>query len=197
VFEFVIAAQRVARRLRHRHFSAPVPRWAIAPTRPVALWLLLWSATVGLGGEQFASLLSAHGGWLASRAKSMVRGDGWQLLKNHQAAADDVVIVTGSSRILALCRALGLENVQVVGSTFRPCAGGWVVNEHCAGARKVDLLAAAGVNPPWDIVYTDSASDLPLLKLAGRRCVVNPRRRVVQVLTRALGAARLEVLQWR
>ena len=59
------------------------------------------------------------------------------------------------------------------------------------------MLAAAGVTPPWAVVYTDSVSDLPLLRLAERWCVVNPKRRTVTALTRELGAGRFEVVRWR
>lgn len=180
--------------------ASPVllPLWATTMTRPAALWGLLWCATVGLNAEEFVSHLSAHGEGLASQAESIVHRDGVKALKTHLECGDRVVIVTGSSAELAtaFCAALGLENVRVVGSTFRAAAGGWVVADHCAGAHKVSLLAAAGITPPWAVVYTDSASDLPLLRLAQRRCVVNPRRGTVRALTRALGGERFEVAQW-
>jgi phosphatidylglycerophosphatase C len=180
--------------------ASPVllPFWATTMTRPAALWWLLWCATVGLDADQFASHLSAHGERLALDAESMVHRDGVRALKDHQESGDRVVIVTGSSSELAtaFCAALGLKDVRVVGSTFRAAAGGWVVADHCAGASKVRLLAAAGITPPWAVVYTDSASDLPLLRLAQRRCVVNARRGTVRALTRALGDGRFEVVQW-
>jgi len=172
--------------------------WTTATTRPAALWVLLWCATVGLDDEEFSSILMAHGEKLASEAESTVCRDGLRVLKEHQEAGDRIVIVTGSSSDLAtaFCAALRLRDVRVVGSTFRACAGGWVVDDHCAGARKVGLLAAAGVTPPWAVVYTDSASDLPLLRLADRRCVVNARRSALRTLTRALGAGRFEIVRW-
>jgi phosphatidylglycerophosphatase C len=181
--------------------AAPVllPFWATTTTRPVALWGLLWCATVGLDAEEFAAHLSAHGEGLALNARSMVHRDGVRALKHHQESGDRVVIVTGSSAELAtaFCTALGLKDVRVVGSTFRAAAGGWVVGDHCAGAQKVKLLAAAGIAPPFAVVYTDSASDLPLLRLAQRRCVVNARRGTLRTLTRALGDGRFEVVQWQ
>jgi phosphatidylglycerophosphatase C len=175
-----------------------LPLWATETTRPLALWGLLWSATVGLKREEFATLLSRHGEWLASEAESVVHRDGLRALKAHQQSGDRVVMVTGSSGDLAraFCAALGLEDVRVVGSTFRARAGGWVLEDHCTGAHKVALLAAAEVTPPWAIVYTDSASDLPLLRLAARRCVVNPRPQSLRVLNRALGEGQFEILRW-
>ena len=181
--------------------ASPVllPLWATTLTRPGALWGLLWCATVGLKVEEFASHLSAHGERLASQAESAVYRDGVQAVKSHQEAGDRVVVVTGSSAELAsaFCAALGLKDVRVVGSTFRACGGGWVVDDHCAGRRKVELLAAASITPPWAVVYTDSASDLPLLRLAQRRCVVNARPGTLRALTRALGAGHFEVVRWQ
>lgn len=181
--------------------ASPVllPLWASAMTRPVALRGLLWCATVGLTGEEFVSHLSARGKSLAADAEATVHHGGLQALKKHQQSGDRVVIVTGSSCDLAavFCADLGLDDVVLVGSTFRACAGGWIIDEHCTGARKVAMLAAAGLTPPWAVVYTDSASDLPLLRLAERRCVVNASRRAVRVLTRALGAGRFELVRWQ
>ena len=59
------------------------------------------------------------------------------------------------------------------------------------------MLKEAGVVPPWSVVYTDSASDLPLLYLAERRCVVNATPAALKTLNRALGAETLEVVRWK
>jgi phosphoserine phosphatase len=74
---------------------------------------------------------------------------------------------------------------------------GWVADEHCVGPRKIEMLKASGVAPPWSVVYTDSASDLPLLHLAERRCVVNATWRALRTLNRELGAETLEVVHWK
>lgn len=117
----------------------------------------------------------------------------------HRRFGDRVVIVTGSGCDLAtaFCAALGLDDVRVVGSTLRASAGGWVVDDHCVGARKVAMLTAAGVTPPWAVVYTDSASDLPLLRLAERRCVVNARPAALRAVQSALGPGNFEILRWQ
>lgn len=176
-----------------------LPLWATATTRTASVSGLLWFATVGLGSEQFASFVSAHAQRLASEAGSIIYRDGLRALMAHQQSGDRVVIVTGSGRDLgaAFCAAIGLEDVRVVGSTLRARAGGWVADDHCVGARKVSMLTAAGVTPPWSVVYTDSASDLPLLRLAERRCVVNARPRALRALRRALGPGTFEIVRWQ
>ena len=117
----------------------------------------------------------------------------------HLIPDDQVVVVTGSWCDLAsaLCNALCLEGVKVVGSTRRLRMRGWVADVHCVGAHKVRMLKEAGVGPPWSVVYTDSASDLPLLHLAERRCVVNATPAALKTLNRALGAETLEVVRWK
>lgn len=96
----------------------------------------------------------------------------------------------------AFCAALGIHGVAVVGSSFVVDGGAWTLHEHCVGHRKVALLATAGITPPWAVVYTDSASDLPLLQLAERRCLVNPTRSSARTVRQILGE-RYEVLDWR
>ena len=175
-----------------------LPLWTTATSRPASLWGLLWFATVGLSAEELASIVSAYAQRLASDAGARVYRDGLQALVGHQQAGDRVVIATGSGCDLAtaFCAAIGLEDVRVVGSTLRSCAGGWVVDDHCVGARKVLMLTAAGVTPPWSVVYTDSASDLPMLRLAERRCIVNAPPGALRALRRALGTANFESLRW-
>ena len=154
--------------------------------------------TVGLASKEIASLASDHARRLASEPGARVYRDGLAALMTHQRSGDRVVIVTGSGCDLAtaFCTALGLEDVRVVGSTLRSSAGGWVVDEHCVGARKVAMLTAVGVTPPWAVVYTDSASDLPLLRLAERRCIVNASSRTLRTVRRALGDGNFEVIHW-
>jgi phosphatidylglycerophosphatase C len=121
-------------------------------------------------------------------------GSGWAQPASPRAA---VVLVTGSWCDLAsaLCDALSLEGV--VGSTRRARLKGWIAEEHCVGIRKVKMLEQVGVGPPWSVVYTDSASDLPLLRLAERRCVVNPTPRALRTLNRELGPETLELVHWK
>ena len=180
--------------------AAPLllPLWVAPRTRPAALWGLLWCATVGLSSEEFEVSLKTHARQLAEDG-SKIFVEGIRTLTAHQRSGDRVVIVTGSTCDMAsaLCAALGLNDIHVVGSTLHAQAGGWVVQDHCIGAHKVAMLAAAGVTPPWAVVYTDSASDLPLLRLAERRCVMNARPAAIEAVQRALGHGSFEILRWK
>ena len=149
--------------------------------------------------DEWAAAVSLQAQQLASDAMNVANRDGLLTLKKHQRHGDQVVLVTGSRCDLAsaLCNALGLEGVKVVGSTRRLRMRSWVADVHCVGAHKVRMLKEAGVVPPWSVVYTDSASDLPLLHLAERRCVVNATPAALKTLNRALGAETLEVVRWK
>jgi phosphatidylglycerophosphatase C len=173
--------------------------WASASTRTASLSALLWLATAGMRDEEWVTAVSLHARKLASDTMNVVNRDGLRALEEHQRQGDQVVLVTGSWCELAsaLCDALGLVGVKVVGSTRRACMNGWIADEHCVGARKVQMLKEAGIVPPWSVVYTDSASDLPLLHLAKRRCVVNATPAALRTLNRELGPETLEIVQWK
>jgi phosphatidylglycerophosphatase C len=69
---------------------------------------------------------------------------------------------------------LGLSSVELVASEVT-C--GWLglrAPMRNYGAEKVRRLAAAGLPPSWDIAYSDSPSDLPLLPGAVQPTLVNP-----------------------
>jgi phosphatidylglycerophosphatase C len=176
-----------------------LPLWTTDITRTASISGLLWFATVGLDQEEFRVAVSSQAHQLALQFKPTIYRDGVQVVKEHLEAGDRVVIVTGSSCELAMafCAAIGLDDVIVIGSTFRNYARGWITDEHCVGEHKVSMLADVGITPPWSVVYTDSASDLPLLRLAQRRCVVNPRPKALRRLQRSLGSENLEILHWR
>jgi phosphatidylglycerophosphatase C len=181
--------------------ASPVllPLWVSVHTRTASVSALLWLATVGMRDEEWATAVSLQARRLASDTMNVVNRDGVRAIEEHQRDGDQVVLVTGSWCDLAsaLCNALGLNGVQVVGSTRRVRLNGWIADEHCVGERKVQMLRNAGVVPPWSVVYTDSASDLPLLHLAERRCVVNATPAALRTLNRELGAETVEVVQWK
>ena len=172
--------------------------WASVHTRTTSLPALLWLATVGMRDEEWTAVVSRHARQLASDTMKAVNWDGVRTIKDHRSHGDQVVLVKGSWCDLAsaLCNTLGLEGVLVVGSTRRARMKGWIAHEHCVGPRKVEMLKRLGVGPPWSVVYTDSASDLPLLRLAGRRCVVNATPGALRTLKRELGPETLEVVHW-
>lgn len=199
---------RFARRLIERDWwrtaaflglsPALAPFLPLRATRSVPMQTALWLATFGLDDERFGRHLDAHVARLVRDPERLLYRDGVERLREHQRAGHRVVIATGAHEGLAraICDALGLESLEVVGSSLRPWGGGMMAREHCFGERKVTMLRARGFPPPWPWVYTDSASDLPLLRHAGEGFLVNPSRRVRERCARALPAPPVE-LRWR
>jgi len=103
--------------------------------------------------------------------------------------------VPGTLAVL-ICERVGLDDVEIVGSTLKPWASGLVADEHCHGAQKVRMLTASGVALPWDFVYTDSDRDLPLLQGGLERFLVNPTERARRRVARACGTT-CTVLDWQ
>jgi len=106
------------------------------------------------------------------------------------------LVATGSVAPLAerVCVHIGVIGVEIVGSTLQRWYGGWVADRHCFGRRKVSMLRAHGLDQ-WDVVYTDSAADLPLLTHGTRRYVVNPTPEDRKKIFDRLGPD-LEVVEW-
>lgn len=84
---------------------------------------------------------------------------------------------------------IGLHDVEVVSSTFTRHR--WALPTRTVAARghgKLRALQAAGVQLPVDHAYSDSLSDLPLLRAARTPHVVDPSPRDWRRLQRELGA---------
>lgn len=178
------------------------PFFFMPVARRYAITVLLWIATAGLPPRRIEAL--------AERFAAGHAAEGNQIrvvldrLHEHLAAGDRVVIATGCADWLATaaCRALGLDEVEVVaarlrqGRTFvwpsRDC-GMWDALPTSAGAmsfglEKLRRLAAAGVTFPVAYAYTDSLTDLPLLLAATERHVVEPGPRHLRRIRGKAGA---------
>jgi phosphatidylglycerophosphatase C len=185
--------------------SAPVlgPLFFVPFARRYAITALLWIATVGLPPGRFEALMEEfvveH---TAEGSRILVALD---RLQAHLDAGHRVVIATGCADWLAtaVCRALGLDTVEVVAARLqqgrrfvRPSRGCSMWNALPAatgafsyGVEKVRRLTAAGISIPVAYAYTDSVNDLPLLLAATERYVVDPGPRL---LRRLRGKAGLE-----
>ncbi len=173
------------------------PLLSLRRTRGVPVLTLVWLATLGFDRERLGRHIEAHVAELVRDPATLVHRDGLARIREHQQAGHRVVIATGALEDLArsICGALGLEDIEIVGSSLRPWGGGMTALEHCFGERKVTMLRARGFPPPWRFVYTDSASDLPLLRHAEEGFFVNPTWRALQRVRRALPSPPV-VLRW-
>lgn len=146
-------------------------------TRVHALSSLVWFATVGRDPAELDRLMDEYVDRHFAKSTTLRCLPAISaLLEQHRGDAR-VVVATGCTAALArrICDALGIQVALIVGSTLRPWRGGWVADQHCIGRNKVAMLLASGVGDAWDVAYTDSAADIPLLSRARHRVLVNPK----------------------
>jgi phosphatidylglycerophosphatase C len=169
-----------------------------ARTRLFAVSALVWLATVGLDEEMLHSLMDEHVAERFGGQSPLGCQQAIAALREHQLAGARVLIATGALASLAqrVCREVGIQEVEIVGSSLRPWLGGWVADQHCYGRRKLEMLLAHGAGERWDCVYTDSAADLPILAFGSRRLVVNPTRADRKKIAAMLGTE-FEIMEWR
>lgn len=150
------------------------------------------SATLACQSAQRYRLLAREFGAELARQPRRFHRDALSRLRQHQAAGDRVLVVTGCEENLArgIFDTLGLADMEILGSRLRPGWLGMHVAWHNIGRRKLGSLRACGVEPPWDMAYGDSIHDVPMLREAREAILVNasPKwcRRVEQMLGRTV-----------
>lgn len=178
---------------------APVvaPMVAIPRTRRAGASALLWIATVGLCEKGLRASLDQFGEAFRRGESALAwRPGGLAALNAHLAHGDRVVVVTAAPALLAqaLIAPLG-HPIEVLGTSLKPRAGGWVADIHCRNQRKCQALAEAGHGARWTYAYTDSLDDLPLLRGAERPVIVKGGKAAERRLFRA-GLANGRAAAW-
>jgi phosphatidylglycerophosphatase C len=151
-------------------------------------------AFLGLGGPELRDRLESFGRALAADPRK-AKPRAVAALRAHLAAGDRVIVATGSEEKLvrAVLAGLGLADVELIASQIElePVVR---IRRHCYGAAKCVALADAG-HARWDVAYSDSLADLPLLRAADRPVLVDAKSEMVAEATRLLGRAP-EVVDW-
>jgi phosphatidylglycerophosphatase C len=173
--------------LRHRLLRAPwrLPGFlaatsAVAPlvglpaTRSRGLRLLLRAGFAGLSVEDYREAAARFGQALGARPDALL-APGVAAARAHLDDGDRVVVVTGSEETLAraVLDAAGLGAVELVASRVGATPLGLALTVHAYGPAKVAELLARGIEAPWDIAYSDSAADLPMLRGSRSAILVN------------------------
>ena len=176
------------------------PLWAaamgIGRTRPYAERYLVWLATAGLDDEAFAAATRAFA--VGHAGPGGVRVAGVAALRRHLDDGDRVLVATGCAEPLAreVCRVLGLDGAEVVASELdRGRRGLPARSDPVRGQGKIRALERVGVRFPVDDAYSDSWSDLPLLRSARVPHVVDPTARDLARLRAVLGRD-VDVVRW-
>ena len=175
-----------------------VPLLVCPPTRVLAERYLAWLATLGLDEAAFADLTREFAQHHAGPKGGRVATAGLATVRQHLEQGARVLVATECPEGLAheVCQVLGIEAVEVVASPLR--RGRWGMRSGarpCRGTEKLRALEAVGVRFPVDHAYSDSVSDLPLLKAATIPHVVSPRRRNRSRFVRELGKG-VDIQQW-
>lgn len=154
--------------------SALVPMIGVPATRSRGLKLLLRAGFSGLSLDAYREGAAAFGTALASRPGALLR-PGVDAALAHLADGDRVVVVTGSEETLAraVLDAAGLRDAELIGSRIGSTPLGLAFQVHAYGPAKVVELRERGIEPPWDVAYSDSSADLPMLRGARSAVLVN------------------------
>jgi phosphatidylglycerophosphatase C len=148
---------------------------------------LVHVALFGVGQKRYQQLVEAFADQVVRRPRQFYR-DGLHVLRNHVAAGDQVIVVTGCEQQLAarLLWQLGLPEVGVIGSQIKPGWLGMRIKLHNVGHRKVQSLVAQGIGN-WQIAYGDSLFDVPMLKQAREAVLVNGTPKLCKRVEKLLG----------
>lgn len=153
------------------------------------LRLLARIALLGMSERTYRRQAETFAGVLVRRPRQFSR-DGVRALRRHQAAGDRVIVVTGCEHHLvsSVLSQLGLSDLEIVASQLRPSWIGMRLLRHNVGVRKVRSLAQYGVTA-WQLAYSDSLQDAPMLKPADEAVLVNGTPRLCKKVEKALGRA--------
>ena len=184
-------------------------RWRGLPLLPLVPFLPLFFATVrgtgwmariatrlataGITQQEFLDDIGTFGRQFVNRPG--IRADGViARLREHVADGDRVVIVTASAQPLvdAIVKELGLTGVEVIGSAVELGSYGIRAVFHNYGENKLEGLRRHGITAPWDVAYSDSRADLPMLRLAHQAVLVNPGPRDERAVRAVIGGVAVE-----
>lgn len=141
----------------------------------------------GLGETRYRELAGAFAAALVRQPGRFYR-EGLRALRQHQAAGDRIVIVTGCEEYLVrgVLDELGVADVEVLASRLRAGRFGMRSDWRNVGRRKVELLTRHGIEA-WHVAYSDSSQDLPMLALAAEAVLVNATPKLCKRIEKALG----------
>jgi phosphatidylglycerophosphatase C len=179
-------------------FPVAVVLLHLPSARRIGASILLWIATFGLDQVALKRSMDAFATLFEQGLRSLRWfDDGIGELKDHIARGHRVVVVTAAPQWLAerLLMAFG-GDLQVIGSSLRRVANGWVVQRHCRGIEKCHMLLDAGYGAAWRWAYSDSEDDAPMLACAKEAFLVNASAKI-QRRAAARGVPRAVVVRWQ
>lgn len=161
---------------------------SLLATRRWLARMCVWVTLLGMSAQRYAERAETFGRVLARQPGRFSR-EALTALRNHLAAGDRVLVVTGCEQQLvrAIFDELGLPGMELVASSMQPGSLGMRVRLHNIGRTKLRALATIGVQPEWDVAYSDSRQDLPMLAAAREAVLVNANPKLCKSVERSLG----------
>ncbi|TAN06577.1 MAG: haloacid dehalogenase-like hydrolase [Rhodanobacteraceae bacterium] len=165
-------------------------------SRRRCLRALVHIGLLGVGRARYRALAEGFAAALVHRPHQFYR-EGIATLRRYLAAGDRVVVVTGCEETLArgVLEGLGVSPVEIVASHLTAGRLGMRSGWHNVGRAKLEALAAYGVEG-WQVAYTDSLQDVPLLAVATEAVLVNGSPKLCKQVEKALGRSVTRV-EWR
>ncbi|HET9033123.1 MAG TPA: haloacid dehalogenase-like hydrolase [Dokdonella sp.] len=165
-----------------------LPLFAIRPLRISIIGIFVRISLLGVDQAQFNALVREFATELVGRPRIFIR-QGISAMRRHLVDGDRVIVVTGCEDTLvrAIFDAIGLPDIEIVASHLRKGRLGMCKKIHNFGPAKPGQIALYGINEPWDLAYSDSAHDIPMLKRAREAVLVNADARTSLRVRRALG----------
>lgn len=173
------------------------PMVAFLPSRRRGISGYVWIGTLGLHRRRsFDALIDLYVAQHTEQLQQRLLPLALEVLKQHRAAGDRVVIATGAPPELAraILAFVAHEDVPVIGTAVGPRLGAVVATRHCHNQEKVLMLGERGY-ADIQVAYSDSSADLPLLLAARAPVVVNPKAERVDLFRRLLPPG-TPILNW-
>ena len=165
-----------------------LPFYAVRSLRMPIIGVFVRISLLGTSPQRFELLVREFAGELVAKPRIFIR-DGISAMRRHIVDGDRVVIVTGCeiNLVRAIFAGIGLPDLEIIASRLRSGRLGMRKQVHNFGATKPVQIAAHGISEPWDLAYSDSAHDIPMLKRAAEAVLVNADARTSLRVRRALG----------
>lgn len=194
---YLFIRDRYARSWLRKLLVLPCLPWLLLElpfSRRRAARTLVHAALFGTSGKRYQAQAGAYATALVQHSRLFNR-DALRALRRHQQAGDRVIVVTGCEQALVggILEQLGLHEVELLASRLRHGWTGMRTGFHNIGANKLKALAAHGVSA-WQLAYSDSLMDVPMLKAAAEPVLVNGTPKLCKKMDAALGrvVARVE-----
>ena len=165
-----------------------LPFYTIRALRMRIIGVFVHISLLGTSQPRFELLVREFAGELVGKPRIFIR-DGISAMRRHVVEGDRVIIVTGCevNLVRAIFDAIGLPDLEIIASQLRAGRLGMRKQMHNFGAAKPVQIVAYGISEPWDLAYSDSANDIPMLKRAAEAVLVNADARTSLRVSRALG----------